>query len=127
MNELEVLDHETINPADTYAMRTVEVMSQWGNGEIYDKLLKVFKTLQGHTLYGLSNKDIADIVGTTPVNVVRDLDDLIAEGLVERTHDGRFRYGIQVIKISRAHENEFKKMRTHLDEVEQRIGRGSQL
>ena len=37
MNELEVLDHETINPADTYAMRTVEVMSQWGNGEIYDK------------------------------------------------------------------------------------------
>ena len=24
------------------------------------RILKVFKTLQGHTLYGLSNKDIAD-------------------------------------------------------------------
>ena len=91
------------------------------------RILKVFKALQGNAIHGLSNKEIAEIVGTSAVNVVRDLDDLIAEGLVERTHDGRFRYGIQVIKISRAHENEFKKMRTHLDEVEQRIGRGSQL
>ena len=91
------------------------------------RILKIFKALQGNAIHGLSNKEIAEIVGTSAVNVVRDLDDLIAEGLVERTHDGRFRYGIQVIKISRAHENEFKKMRTHLDEVEQRIGRGSQL
>ena len=87
------------------------------------RVLKVFKALQGNTLYGLSNKEIADIVGTTPVNVVRDIEDLISEGFVERTYDGRFRYGIQVLKISRSHENEFKKMRAHLDEVEQRIGR----
>ena len=89
------------------------------------RILKVFKTLQGHTLYGLSNKDIADIVGTTPVNVVRDLDDLIAEGLVERLDNGRFVHGMQVLKIAAAHQREVQKMRARLDEVEQRIERGS--
>lgn len=58
------------------------------------RILKIFKALQGNAIHGLSNKEIAEIVGTSAVNVVRDLDDLIAEGLVERTHDGRFRYGI---------------------------------
>lgn len=87
------------------------------------RILKIFKALHGHTIHGLSNKEIAEIVGTNAVNVVRDIEDLISEGFVERTYDGRFRYGIQVLKISRSHENEFKKMRAHLDEVEQRIGR----
>ena len=89
------------------------------------RILKVFKALQGHTLYGLSNKDIVDIVGTTPVNVVRDLDDLIAEGLVERLDNGRFVHGMQVLKIAVAHQREVQKMRARLDEVEQRIERGS--
>ena len=91
------------------------------------RVLKIFKALDGHTIHGLSNKEIAEIVGTTPVNVVRDLEDLISEGFVERMDNGRFRFGIQVLKISKAHENEVKKVRARIDEMEQRIKRGSHI
>ena len=47
------------------------------------RVLKIFKALDGHTIHGLSNKVIAEIVGTTPINVARDLEDLISEGFVE--------------------------------------------
>ena len=88
-------------------------------------MLKIFKALDGHTIHGLSNKEIAEIVGTTPVNVVRDLEDLISEGFVERMDNGRFVHGMQVLKIAVAHQREVQKMRARLDEVEQRIVRGS--
>ena len=91
------------------------------------RVLKIFKALDGHTIHGLSNKEIAEIVGTTAVNVVRDLEDLISEGFVERMDNGRFRFGIQVLKISKAHENEVKKVRARIDEMEQRIKRGSHI
>ena len=41
--------------------------------------------------------------------------------------NGRFRFGIQVLKISKAHENEVKKVRARIDEMEQRIKRGSHI
>lgn len=38
MSNIEILDAENVSKiTDSYAMRTVEVMSQWGNGEIYDE------------------------------------------------------------------------------------------
>ena len=89
------------------------------------RILKIFKALHGHTIHGLSNKEIAEIVGTNAVNVVRDIEDLISEGFVERMDNGRFRLGIQVLKISKAHENEVKKVRARIDEMEQRIQKGS--
>ena len=46
------------------------------------RVLRVFKALEAHPIIGISNKEIADGLGISPVHVSRDLEDLIAEGLV---------------------------------------------
>ena len=45
------------------------------------RLLSVFKALEAHPLIGVSNKEIAEGLGISPVHVSRDLEDLIAAGL----------------------------------------------
>ena len=85
------------------------------------RVLKVFKALQGHTLYGLSNKEIADIVGTNPVNVVRDLDDLIAEGLVVKLDNGNFAYSIKTLQIAERFRRQHERLQSKIAEVGKRV------
>ena len=46
------------------------------------RLLRVFIALDEHPIIGLSNKDLSVGLGMTPTQISRDLDDLIASGLV---------------------------------------------
>ena len=64
------------------------------------RVLKVFKALEAHPIIGLSNKEIADGLGLTATQVSRDLDDLIAEGLVVKLENGNFAYSIKTLQIA---------------------------
>lgn len=64
------------------------------------RILKVFKALEAHPIIGVSNKEIADGLGITPTHVSRDLDDLIAEGLVTKLENGNFAYSIKTLQIA---------------------------
>ena len=64
------------------------------------RLLKVFKALEAHPIIGISNKEISDGLGISPVHVSRDLDDLIAEGLVVKLDNGNFAYSVKTLQIA---------------------------
>ncbi|MDE4029510.1 helix-turn-helix domain-containing protein, partial [Glaesserella parasuis] len=55
------------------------------------RALRILKALKGRTLTGLSNKELADRLNESPVNITRSLQALIAEGLVVKLEEtGRF-------------------------------------
>ena len=64
------------------------------------RVLKVFKALEAHPIIGVSNKEIADGLGISPAYVSRDLDDLIAEGLVVKLDNGRYAYSVKTLQIA---------------------------
>ncbi|WP_369832057.1 DNA-binding protein [Neisseria sp. N177_16] len=81
------------------------------------RLLKVFKALEAHPIIGISNKEISDGLGISPVHVSRDLEDLIAEGLVTRLDNGNFAYSIKTLQIAERFRRQQEDLERHLAEV----------
>ena len=90
------------------------------------RLLKVLKALKAHPLVGISNKEIADALNMSPVYVSRDLDDLIAEGLVQKLDNGRYGYSVQMLQIAERYRRDEERMRQRMDETRARVDTGSQ-
>ncbi|UOO82791.1 winged helix-turn-helix domain-containing protein [Uruburuella testudinis] len=86
------------------------------------RLLKVFKALEAHPIIGISNKEISDGLGVSPAYVTRDLDDLIAEGLVVKLDNGNFAYSVKTLQIAERFRQQQERLTTRLKELEQRIG-----
>ena len=86
------------------------------------RLLKVFKALEAHPIIGISNKEIADGLGISPANVCRDLDDLIAEGLVVKLDNGNFAYSMKTLQISERFRRQQEDLERRLAEVLKRSG-----
>lgn len=86
------------------------------------RLLKVFKALEAHPIIGISNKEISDGLGISPVHVSRDLEDLIAEGLVVKLDNGNFSYSMKTLQIAERFRQQQERLTTRLKEFEQRIG-----
>lgn len=89
------------------------------------KGLKVFKTLRGNTLNGLSNQEICVRTGLNPCAVTRITGALIDEGLAERRADGRFTLSISVLQMAQQHAIEMQKIQEKISELNQRIAAGS--
>ena len=87
------------------------------------RILKVFKALDAHPIIGLSNKEISDGLGISPVYVSRDLDDLIAEGLVVKLDNGNFAYSIKTLQIAEGFRRQTEYLRDKLEEADQRVNR----
>ena len=87
------------------------------------RVLKVFKALKAHPIIGLSNKEIADSLGISPSYVSRDLDDLIAEGLVVKLDNGNFAYSIKTLQIAEGFRRQTEYLRDKLEETDQRVNR----
>ena len=85
------------------------------------RLLKVFKALEAHPIIGISNKDISDGLGISPVHVSRDLDDLIAEGLVVRLENGNFAYSIKTLQIAERFRRQHERLQSKLEEIGKRV------
>ena len=90
------------------------------------RILKVLKALKAHPLVGISNKEIADALNMSPVYVSRDLEDLIAEGLVQKLDNGRYGYSVQMLQIAERYRRDEERMRQRMDETRARVDTGSQ-
>lgn len=84
------------------------------------RLLKVFKALEAHPIIGISNKEISDTLGLSPTQVSRDLDDLIAEGLVARLDNGNFAYSMKTLQIAERFRRQQEDLERRLAEVMRR-------
>ena len=89
------------------------------------RLLKVFKALEAHPIIGISNKEISDGLGISPVHVSRDLDDLIAEGLVVKLDNGNFAYSIKTLQIAERFRKQQEQLNARLAEIGKRVDAGS--
>lgn len=87
------------------------------------RVLKVFKALEAHPIIGLGNKEIADGLGLTPTQVSRDLEDLIAEGLVTKLDNGNFAYSIKTLQIAERFRQQQARLAAKLEETAERVNR----
>lgn len=85
------------------------------------RLLKVFKALEAHPIIGISNKEISDGLGISPVHVSRDLEDLIAEGLVVKLDNGNFAYSIKTLQIAERFRRQQERLQSKIAEVGRRV------
>ena len=85
------------------------------------RVLRVFKALEAHPIIGVSNKEISDGLGISPVHVSRDLDDLIAEGLVVRLENGNFAYSIKTLQIAERFRRQHERLQSKIAEVGKRV------
>ena len=87
------------------------------------RVLKVFKALEAHPIIGISNKEIADGLGISPVHVSRDLEDLIAEGLVVKLDNGNFAYSVKTLQIAERFRQQQARLTSNLEETAEGVGR----
>ena len=85
------------------------------------RLLRVFIALDVHPIIGLSNKDLSVGLGMTPTQISRDLDDLIASGLVVKLDNGNYAYGIKTLQIAERFRKQQERLNARLQELENRI------
>lgn len=85
------------------------------------RVLKVFKALEAHPIIGVSNKEIADGLGISPAYVSRDLDDLIAEGLVVKLDNGRYAYSVKTLQIAERFRRQQARLQSKVEEIGKRV------
>jgi len=85
------------------------------------RVLKVFKALEAHPIIGISNKEIADGLGISPVHVSRDLEDLIAEGLVVKLDNGNFAYSVKTLQIAERFRQQQARLQSRIAEIGRRV------
>lgn len=85
------------------------------------RVLRVFKALEAHPIIGISNKEISDGLGISPVHVSRDLEDLIAEGLVVRLENGNFSYSIKTLQIAERFRRQHERLQSKIAEIGKRV------
>ena len=89
------------------------------------RLLKVFLALEAHPIIGISNKEISDGLGISPVHVSRDLEDLIEAGLVVRLDNGNVAYSVKTLQIAERFRRQQERINERLQELDKRIHSGS--
>ncbi|WP_124837719.1 hypothetical protein [Burkholderia glumae] len=96
-------------------------------GEKQDRMstrraIRAIWVLQGHVVEGLRLKAIAEQLGTSMPNALRDLETLADEGVAERI-PGReecWRLTPKIVQVSRATAEEFARHRAAIEVFEQR-------
>jgi len=89
------------------------------------RALRILKILKGHTLTGLANKEIADALRETPVNVSRALDVLIDEGFATRLDSGRYAHSVAMLQIAQAHVTHMANLQDRMTEINRRVAAGA--
>ncbi|MDO9758731.1 MarR family transcriptional regulator [Glaesserella parasuis] len=89
------------------------------------RALRILKALKGRSLTGLTNKELAEAINDTPVNVSRALTLLEDEGFVQRLDTGAYALSVQCLQIAVTYHRELQKQREHIDLIDQRVQAGS--
>lgn len=90
------------------------------------RALRVLKALKGHTITGLANKDIAEGLHESPVNVSRALTDLEAEGLATKLDNGRWAHSVAMLQIATAHTSHMANLQDRMTEINRRVAVGAE-
>ncbi|EMT1253341.1 winged helix-turn-helix transcriptional regulator [Neisseria gonorrhoeae] len=85
------------------------------------RLFRVFLAMDAHPVIGISNKELSDGLGLTPSQVSRDIDDLVASGLVIKLENGNYAYGIKTLQIAERFRKQQERLNARLQELENRI------
>lgn len=85
------------------------------------KVLKVLKALRGHSLTGISLKDISSQLGESPSQTYRALQTLVDEGFATQLDDGSYVLGNALVAISHCHVEEIERMNSRISEHMQRV------
>ena len=86
------------------------------------RILRVYKALEAHPIIGISNKELAEGLGISAVHVSRDLEDLIAEGLVAKLDNGNFAYSIKTLQIAERFRKQQERLQSRIAEIGRRVG-----
>lgn len=89
------------------------------------RALRVLKALRGHTITGLANKDIAEGLGESPVNISRALAELEAEGLATKLDNGRWAHSVAMLQIATAHTTHMANLQDRMTEINRRVAVGA--
>ena len=89
------------------------------------RVLRVFMALKGHTITGLSNAELAQLVQDSPSNITRAMQTLIEEGMALKLDNGRFAHSVGVLQIAQAHAEHMARLTNRMQEINQRIAAGS--
>nr|DAF43280.1 MAG TPA: Transcriptional regulator, multiple antibiotic resistance protein.04A [Myoviridae sp. ctLYR7] len=85
------------------------------------RILRVFKALEAHPIIGISNKELAEGLGISAVHVSRDLEDLIAEGLVAKLDNGNFAYSVKTLQIAERFYRQQERLQSRIAEIGRRV------
>lgn len=85
------------------------------------RVLKVFKALKAHPIVGISNKELADGLELTATQVSRDLEDLMAEGLVMKLDNGNYAYSVKTLQIAECFRRQHESIKAKMAEIDQRV------
>lgn len=85
------------------------------------RALKIIKAMRSATFSGISVTELAKSVNTSTVNICRDLDDLMSEGMVEKRDDGRYQLSVAMLQIASAYQSDYNRMSDRLAEINNRI------
>lgn len=84
------------------------------------KVLRVIKALRGHSLSGVSIKELSESLGEPASQVHRALQTLIDEGFAKQESNGLYTIGTTLVQIAKAHDREIERAKARIAEVEQR-------
>ena len=85
------------------------------------RILRGFKALEAHPIIGISNQELAEGLGISAVHVSRDLEDLIAEGLVAKLDNGNFAYSVKTLQIAERFRQQQERLQSRIAEIGRRV------
>lgn len=89
------------------------------------RVLRVWQALNGHTITGLSNSEIAKMIGDSAPNVSRALTTLVAEQLVTKLPSGRYAHSIRTLQIAAAHFEHTNRISQRIADLNKNINAGT--
>lgn len=82
---------------------------------------KIVEELAKRHFDGLSNKELAEAVGTSPVNISRDLATLESMGYAKKLDNGRWSLTSKPLAILQAYHNHYEQLQTRMMESSRNI------
>lgn len=89
------------------------------------RCLRILNALKGRSLTGLTNKELSEAIGETPVNISRAVAILEAEGFVHKLETGAYGLSFKMLQIAVNHETEMQKATERLAQVRSRVQAGA--
>lgn len=86
---------------------------------------KIVELLAGRFFDGMSNKELAQAVGTSAVNISRDLSTLEGIGYVRKLENGRYGLTARPLSIMQAYYNHYQQLQDRITETTRNIMAGA--